>query len=447
MDSSISQFLQHLQQKAEPFVLRKKAPLSEWSGESLHQQIYQSDPELYALLALAPFTHVDQQSRILFQLLRSSRAGLAKNLYYILDRVSDMLAASLPPQQVLSIFLALKRVKANHKHTGRAILRYILNHPALEKLAIQRRPTLVHCLEHALGRNTMRGCARMIATSQEDNDYVQRNLLRFAYNPQRAKNVIPFLFHQGNAPTDTRNIPLAHYFTCSPTQRPKTVTTTNRGDIAATLVHIYRGGHSPELKQALENYVEQACRVLPHYDGKLALILDASLSTKGYGEREYACISQSVAFFMVLQKCCSHLEVYQVGGTGKLPIPAGSTDIASALIQALKGNPDIIAIVSDGYENVYPGELSRVAATLPAMGISIPVVFCQSKFTDHDDISLRNPAPNLCQLEFWHQDDFENVMFTIFGMARTAQGFSIKSFLEDKLQRLEKELATWNTTN
>ena len=66
-------------------------------------------------------------------------------------------------------------------------------------------------------------------------------------------------------------------------ERPKTVTATNRGDIAATLVHLYRGGQSEQLMEAVENYVKQAAAKLLRFDGTLALVFDASASTQSYG--------------------------------------------------------------------------------------------------------------------------------------------------------------------
>src|SRR5262249_55842288 len=118
-------------------------------------------------------------------------------------------------------------------------------------------------------------------------------------------------------------------------ERPRTITATNRGDIAATLIHVYRGGSNAELEQALVRYVDDAAAKLPKFDGRVALVLDASASTQGYGEREFCCVSQSQALRLVLEKCAAEVKVFTVGGDGSNPPrPAGDTDLATAVLEA-----------------------------------------------------------------------------------------------------------------
>jgi hypothetical protein len=202
------------------------------------------------------------------------------------------------------------------------------------------------------------------------------------------------------------------------------------------------------LQRALDGYVEEAARELPRFEGKLAVVLDASASTRSYGEREYCALSQAVALQRVLEKRCANLQVHTVGGSGNPPMPEGNTDLATALLDALESEPDVVAIATDGYENVYPGDLERVVESLPGAGIQTPVVFCHSKFTRSDDLTLRRPAQNLPQLEFWHQDDFEDVLLSLFLMAN-GKGASdcLREFLLEKLYKVEKEVAPWTTIN
>jgi hypothetical protein len=217
--------------------------------------------------------------------------------------------------------------------------------------------------------------------------------------------------------------------------------------VAATLVHIYRGGPTGELREALGRYVEDAAAPLPRFDGTVALVLDASASTRGYGERAFACVSQSQALRLVLGRCCAGLRVYPVGGDGgDPPRPEGVTDLAGAVLDALEGGPDLVAVVSDGYENDAAGDLARVVATLPALGVRTPVVFCHSKFTPKDDLALRRPSPGLPELEFWHQEDFAEVLWALFTRAAGARGGEyLRGQLRRRLQMLEKETPSWTT--
>ncbi len=63
--------------------------------------------------------------------------------------------------------------------------------------------------------------------------------------------------------------------------------------------------------------------------------------------------------------------------------------------------------------------LARVAATLPRLEISTPIVFCHGMFGPNDDLKLRRPAPNLPEERFWHQADFEPLLVSLFARTRT----------------------------
>jgi hypothetical protein len=360
----------------------------------------------------------------------------------LLERVKAVLLEQLPVEKVLTVFLALRRSRANHKHVARAILGYLLNQPQLGRLVQQRRATLVDLLEHALGRNTARGLVKELAAVKPDGRKL-RPLLHHAHDPSRAGAVVRCLYRRGPLPPLPARRVKKEVATVEEEEWvvPKTVTATNRGDIAATLVHLYRGGETPELRQALEQYVEKAARGLPRFEGRLALVLDASASTRGYGEREYSCISQSQALRLVLERLCPDLHVHQVGGNGDPPRPEGATDLASALLEALADEPDLVAIISDGYENQMHGDLADVTGALPATGCDVPVVFCHSKFFMVDDLTQRRPAPRLPELEFWHEMDFGPLVRRLFAQARGQRGREfLRYYLYERLEKLERKI-------
>jgi hypothetical protein len=84
------------------------------------------------------------------------------------------------------------------------------------------------------------------------------------------------------------------------------------------------------------------------------------------------------------------------------------------VLDALGTGSDLVAIVTDGYENTFPGDLSRVAATLPRAGVTTPVLLCQAMFSRSDDLTYRTPAPELPRRRFWHQDDFAELLPWMF---------------------------------
>ena len=442
---------QHMRTDSSTFVLKRTEGRPSVDDLDVHRTAFERDAEVYALESLSANVQPGQRARAAYLLLGRTCGAIATEPDRMLDRVTDLLVACTPADDVLTVFLALRRKRVNRKAVSRFILRYILNHPCAEDLAARRRPAVMDCIEHAVGRNVARGCVKEIcAGNGVDTTHADRHLLRFAYDRQRAASVLRSLYQKAEA-RDLAKI--ERYDLChrrfeparpDDEQTPKTVTATNRGDIAATLIHLYRGGDNIELSDALERYIAHRAAGMPKFDGTVSLVLDLSASTRGYGEREFCCVSQSVAFRLVLEKCCDRLNVHAIGGTGDPPRPVGETDVASAVLEAVADAPDIVVIVSDGYENVQGGDLARVVASLERLQIDIPVVFCHSKFTQKDALDCRRPAQALPELEFWHEQDFEEVMCTLFS---TPTGEAATALLRERLHAAvtsrEAEVDVW----
>ncbi len=419
-------FLDHVSGRDGPLVIpRRRAP--EWDDAQFHRAAFTDDAEGYALLALVPGAAEAQRARILLQLLAASHDGLSTEVRATLARVTRVLTLALPPERVVTVLLALRRLRRNHKHATRAAVRFVLEHPDADALIEARRPALRDCFEHALGKATARGCAARVADGDRGSAYLRRHLTRFLADPAAALPRVRALYGPGThgvaAPERT---PIVLDL---PRERPPTVTATNRGDIAATLVHLYRGGPSDELRAALDRYVAAVTERLPRLEATVALVLDASASMRGYGEREWALASQAEALRRVLAEVCARLTVVEVDG---------ATDLATGLLDALGTGPDLVAIVSDGYENTLPGDLARVVATLPVAGVDTPVVFCQATFTGSDDLTLRRPAPALPQRVFWHQDDLAELLPWMFAHCRSGAEW-LRAVLRDRLDVIDNQ--------
>ncbi|GAA2440004.1 hypothetical protein GCM10010191_64270 [Actinomadura vinacea] len=452
--------LTHLETRTPPLTLPRGGTLR-WDDADFHRAAYTDDPEGYALLGLAPGVRSWQRARVLLQILAASQAGLDDTTRATLAKTARVLTLALPPAQVITVLLALRRLRANHKHTTRTALRFVLEHPHADALIAARRPALLDCFEHALGKATARGCARRIADGDTGSDYLQRRLLRFLTAPHAALPRVTALYEAADAATDepapqeasappgaagngdaAGAVPSGPYeppLTIDAVrERPQTVTATNRGDIAATLVHLYRGGPAEDLYVALGGYIGAVAGAFPRFEGTLALVLDASASMRGYGDREWAVLSQAAALRMVLSEVCARLEVIEVGGDER--VPRGPTDLAMGVLDALGTDPDLVAVISDGYENLFPGDLARVVATLPRAGITTPVVFCHAMFTGSDDLTLRRPAPALPERGFWHQDDFAELLPWMFGHCAAGEPW-LRAALRARLDLLDHRAA------
>ncbi|MET7337302.1 vWA domain-containing protein [Nonomuraea sp. NPDC005650] len=424
--------LQHFRTRDTPLVLSRGGDPA-WDDAELHRSARLSDPERYALLALVPGVLPWQRARVLLCTLAASQDGLDERTRATLAKVTRALMFGLPPAHAVTALLALRRLRANHKHTTRAVVTFVLEHPDADALIEARRPALVDCFEHALGKATARGCARLIAEGHTGSGRLRRSLLRFTSDPAAAIGRVRALYAPGTYGAVAPQEPPVRL---DPVRElPPIVTPTNRGDIAATLVHLYRGGPAAELRPALAGYVAEATRGLPRLAGHVAVVLDASGSMRGYGEREWAVMSQAEALRLVLGEVCERLTVIETAdgatdlATGLLDALDARPDLATGLqdasdarpdpvtgrLDAPDARPDLVVVVTDGYENLMPGDLARVVATLPRAGVTTPVVLCQATFTGGDDLALRDPAPELPRQPFWHQDDFAGLLPWLFG--------------------------------
>ncbi|MEV4088479.1 hypothetical protein AB0J43_50295, partial [Nonomuraea fuscirosea] len=158
--------LQHFRTHDVPLVLsRSGEPV--WDDAELHRTAQLSDPEGYALLALVPGVLPWQRARVLLRTLAATQDGLAERTRATLAKATRALLFGLPPAYALTVLLALRRLRANHKHVTRAVVAFVLEHPEADALIEARRPALVDCFEHALGKTTARACARLITEAAE----------------------------------------------------------------------------------------------------------------------------------------------------------------------------------------------------------------------------------------------------------------------------------------
>lgn len=403
------------------------------AGNDVHDAAFAANPEGYALLALAPGATVEQRAGMLLRLLGASRAGLGAPVRQTFERVTRVLVLGLPAHTVGTVLLALRHRRANHKHVTRAALRLLLEHAEAASFVREHRRMAVAVVEHAIGKATARGVAKALGSGEPTGAHAHRAYLRFARDPGLAAQRLLELYartpandgHRGDAAPVTRlDLDLDG-------ARPDVVTATNRGDLAATLVHRLRGGDSPELDAARERYLAAAAAPVPRFPGRLALVVDRSASMRGYGDREWAVRSQADAFELVLRERCAELVV--------VPTPGDGTDLAGGVLAALAAERDLIAVVTDGYENTYPGDLARVVATLPRLGVGTAVVCCTATFSHSDDLSLRRPAPAVPQRAFWHEADFASLV--LWMLFRTKEIEWQLSALRERLSIVEGGLA------
>jgi hypothetical protein len=455
-----------LRAPAEPFALVHGEPLSfTGTDQAQHREACLADPLLYGLIALAPEVPAEQQARVLFTLLREGRAVDAETRQ-LLDRVARALSMLIGSRQLLSLGLALRRERKNRKLASRTLVWALLAGPVATDNVL-RRPRLTRAvLEHAVGRDVARACAR----ADIDASYRQRMLLRFVEpaRRERALRLLALLYGQAPASTvasltqavdskDAGELSLVERLRAAAdglADVPKTVTATNRGAISATLYHVFRGGETAELAAAFEAQVSAAVAELPRFGGRLALVLDGSASMRSYGGREWALWAQALAFAAVLERSCAELTVHGASspsaggriGLGldamALPSPTGPSDLALPLCEALRAKPDAVLVLTDGYENLAGGDLDRVLAAKQRIGDETPVLLGLCTFTSFDELAQKLPTTRVPWLRLWHQLQLPRLQLELAVQAGGEAALpSLRAMLLSQLERLEGVLA------
>ena len=135
-----------------------------------------------------------------------------------------------------------------------------------------------------------------------------------------------------------------------------------------------------ELFAALDLQARKLARNLQLADN-VHVIVDNSGSAHGSDERAYHALAVVEATARVLQAVAELNEssvtchyVGAAGGKNELLTAAGATDLRRPLARALAARPDLVVILSDGYENVTAGGVAQILATRAVRESGIAVV-------------------------------------------------------------------------
>jgi hypothetical protein len=127
---------------------------------------------------------------------------------------------------------------------------------------------------------------------------------------------------------------------------------------------------------------------------RASIVLDLSGSSASSGERLFHPAALALALAGLLERHVHELNVFQVGGTvalngGELPHPKGATDLATAIIEAARYEPDAMLVVTDGYENARQGDAAQVIAGLRRLGLRTAILQVAPVIAAAEDLSRR----------------------------------------------------------
>jgi hypothetical protein len=152
-----------------------------------------------------------------------------------------------------------------------------------------------------------------------------------------------------------------------------------------------RQARRAELAAALEAAAARAVRRTGARFGRVACVLDRSWSSSGSSEKRRRPLAVALATSCFLRAAAAEHRAFWTQPTpDELLVDAvGQTDLVTPLLEAMAWRPDLVIIVSDGFDNDPPGTAGEVLAIARAAGLCPFTLHVNPVF---DDVSL-GPKP------------------------------------------------------
>lgn len=191
-----------------------------------------------------------------------------------------------------------------------------------------------------------------------------------------------------------------------------------------------RHARAEVLRALLASAADRAVRRAPMPLGRVAAVLDRSHSAGGSQEKSRRPLAVAMGVAHLLEASAREFRAFWTPPLDDdLDAEAfGATDLATPLVDALAWSPDLVVIVSDGYENRPHGgvaEVLRVYRSVIAPTRAVSVVHMNPVF-DQERFAPRALSPGLATVGLRDAED----VFTMLGFARFADGSGTLAELE-----------------
>jgi hypothetical protein len=195
-----------------------------------------------------------------------------------------------------------------------------------------------------------------------------------------------------------------------------------------------REARRDELDGALVAAARRKVRPAPLQLGRVAVIADRSFSTTGSAERRRRPLAVALGTVYLLRELAEHCDVIWVPSLSAPHLdvtPFGQTDLASPLVRALRDGPDLVVIVSDGFENAPTGLVAQVAQAAKqrtSEGEKASFVHLNPVF-DVDNLQPRQLGGPIATVGVRDAED----LLVMLSFARFADGSATKAELDQHL--------------
>lgn len=201
-----------------------------------------------------------------------------------------------------------------------------------------------------------------------------------------------------------------------------------------------RQQRAEELHALLQKSARAVLRRSPLALGRVAAVFDRSYSSSGSSEKRRRPLGIALAVHSLLAAAAQTYQAFwTVPVTDPLLVtPRGQTDLATPLLAALAEQPELIIIISDGWENDPPAataELLRVYYRKLDPARNISIIHCNPVF-NADDFTLKRLSPLVPTVGIREAEDLPLVL----QFARFAEGTvalpELETYLAHRVQQL-----------
>lgn len=191
-----------------------------------------------------------------------------------------------------------------------------------------------------------------------------------------------------------------------------------------------RRQRASELDAALDDAARRSARRSGVRFGHVACVLDRSYSSAGSREKRKRPLAVALAAARVLRATSERLSTFWTADT---PVeievqPRGATDLATPILAALRTEPEMLVIVSDGYDNDPPGLAGEVLEVARRLRPNCFVIHVNPVY-DTESLAPRSLSPRVPTMGIRDGDDIP----TLVAFARFALGQAPLAELEEHL--------------
>lgn len=425
----------------------------------LHDYVRGNYRRLYARSLAAGINHYNQ-SLVILGLLAESRglAPAARREEGLLIRAA---LRELPPQRAYRVLCGLRERGINNRRARAIVREYLASRRDLTFDALKYRGKLRALVRHAhlalpgeLGIFLGRGA--------RERRYETPLLERFrqAHHSEAALYALPYTIAEGLAAA--RGIPRERFLeriagTMTAHERLRLQASASRAGATVevdleraplTRLAVYalglpeaeRRARLGELDAAMRASARRCLDRAPIGLGRVAAVLDRSYSSAGSREKPRRPLAVAVACHYLLQAAAREYVAHWTLAPEHplLAWPRGQTDLATPLLAALEGRPDLVVIVSDGVDNDPPGAAAAICEHFRRRldaGLATTIVHANPVF-EATELGLRGLGPAAPTLGLRDAEDLP----TMLEFARFAAGSIALGELEACLDRRVAEL-------